>query len=90
MVVNVAIEIPEKLSTRLSAHWGNLSRRALEALAAEAYRESLLTAHELQDLLEFRSRWEADAFLKKAHAYLDYSEVDLERDLVDIQAARGS
>lgn len=32
-------------------------------------------------MLGFNSRWETDAFLKQAGAYLDYTEADLERDL---------
>jgi hypothetical protein len=32
-------------------------------------------------MLGLASRWETDAFLKQAGAYLDYSEADLEHDL---------
>ena len=87
--MQVAIEIPESLSARLTEHWGNLPRRALEAVAVEAYRDGALTTHEIQQLLGLASRWEVDAFLKQAGAWLDYSEADLESDIEAIRATRG-
>jgi post-segregation antitoxin (ccd killing protein) len=78
---SIAIEIPEDLAQRLKASWGDLSRRATEALAAEAYRAGELTSAEVQRMLKLPSRWEADAFLQRAQAYLDYTEADLERDI---------
>ena len=35
----------------------------------------------MQRILGHTSRWETDAFLKKAEVYLDYTEADLEQDL---------
>jgi hypothetical protein len=78
----VAIELPEDIADRLSEKPEDLSRVALEAIAAQGYRSGKLTHAEVQRVLGFSSRWETDAFLKQAGAYLDYSEADLERDLV--------
>ena len=49
--------------------------------SAQAYRDGRLTHAEVQRVLAFNSRWETDAFLKQAGAYLDYTEADLENDL---------
>ncbi len=53
---------------------------SLEAVVIEAYRRGILTAAEVRQTLGLRSRWEVDALLKQAQAYLDYTESDLEQD----------
>jgi predicted HTH domain antitoxin len=87
--VNVAIEIPEKVSEPLRSRWKDVPRRALEAVATEAYRSGALTAHQVGELLGHRSRWETESFLKRVQAYLHYTEEDLERDLAALRSARG-
>ena len=76
----VAIELPEEIASSLGEP-NDLSRVALEALAAQGYRSGKLTHAEVQKLLGFNSRWETDSFLKQAGAFLDYTEADLEHDL---------
>ena len=46
--MNLTLEIPDDLAKRLGASSGDLSRRALEALAAEEYKRDRLTKPELQ------------------------------------------
>lgn len=87
--MNVAIEIPEKISVPLRSRWKDVPRRALEAVAAEAYRSGALTAHQVGELLGHGSRWETEAFLKRVQAYLHYTEDDLEHDLAVLRSARG-
>ena len=89
MAMNVAIEIPENISVPLRLRWKDVPRRALEAVAAEAYRSGALTAHQVGELLGHGSRWETEAFLKDVQACLHYEEDDLERDLAVLRAARG-
>jgi len=79
--MNFAIELPPEIARSLAGPHEDLSRVALEALAAHGYRSSKLTHAEVQQMLGFSSRWETDDFLKQAGAYLDYSEADLEHDL---------
>jgi hypothetical protein len=79
-MTHVAIELPEEIASRLGEP-GDLSRVALEALAAQGYRSGKLTHAEVQKMMGFTSRWETDSFLKQAGAYLDYTEADLEHDL---------
>ena len=87
--MNVAIDIPEDVSQRLAERWGDLSRRSLEAVAVDAYREGVLTESEVQRMLNLSSRWEVEAFLKRAGAHLDYTEADLDADIAAIRTAGG-
>jgi predicted HTH domain antitoxin len=79
--MDIAIDIPEDIARQLSEKWGSLSRGALEAIAIEGYRSGALSHAQVQRILGHASRWETDAFLKKAEVYLDYAEADLDRDL---------
>ena len=86
--MTVSIEIPDELERRLRAGWGDLPRKALEALAVEAYRTNTLTAAEVGQLLGYDNRWELEAFLQRNSARLDYTEADLDADLDSIRSAR--
>ncbi len=87
--MNVALEIPETVLDSLRSGWKDVPRRALEAVAAEAYRSGALTAHQVGQLLGHKSRWETEEFLKRVGAWLAYTEADLERDLATFRATRG-
>jgi predicted HTH domain antitoxin len=78
--MSVTIELPEEIEQQLETEWGNLPRRALEAVALEGYRSGVLTLAQLRRMLEFETRMEADAFLKQHGVYLEYSVEDLKRD----------
>ena len=77
--MNVAIELPEDIARQLKAAWQDMPRRALEAVAVEAYRSGALTRGQVGRLLGL-SLWETEAFLKERQAYLPYDESDLEQD----------
>lgn len=77
--MHLAIELPEDIARRLEAGWENVPRRALEALAVEAYRARLLTRGEVERVLDL-SWHEAEALLKAHNADLAYTEDDLEQD----------
>jgi predicted HTH domain antitoxin len=77
----IEIELPDDIARLLESRWGDLPRRAREAIAIEAYRSGALSQAQVQQMLQLQSRWEVDALLKKAGVYLDYSEDDLEREL---------
>lgn len=83
--MDVSFSMPEDLASRLEAHWGDLSRRAMEAMVADAYREGAITLGEVRRILGHTSRLATEAFLKERGALLDYDEAELERD---VQAAR--
>ncbi|HEX3127819.1 MAG TPA: UPF0175 family protein [Thermoanaerobaculia bacterium] len=77
----VLLNVPDDIVAKLEARWADLPKQALGALAAEAYREGILTAFEVQRTLGLSSRWETDELLKRAGAFLDYSEDDLQQDI---------
>jgi predicted HTH domain antitoxin len=77
----VLLNVPDDIVEKLEARWADLPKQALEALAAEAYREGILTAFEVQRTLGLSSRWETDEVLKRAGAFLNYSEDDLQQDI---------
>ncbi|HVF61644.1 MAG TPA: UPF0175 family protein [Thermoanaerobaculia bacterium] len=79
--MEITIQVPDSLADRLRASWQDLPRHALEALAADAYRQGLLTAAEVQEVLGIASRYELDGFLKQAGAFLQYTAQDLEEDV---------
>jgi predicted HTH domain antitoxin len=85
--MKVTFELPEDLKPRLESSLGDLSRRALEAIAVEAYRARVISATEVQRLLQLPSRLATDAFLKDAGAYLHLSETDLEQDIEAVDQA---
>lgn len=83
--MNISIEVPDDVVDHLQVRWDNIPRRALEALALEAYRSGVITEAQVQQMLKLPSRWEVEAFLKQAQVYLDYTEADLERDIIAIR-----
>jgi len=74
------VQIPDDLAQRLSADGGDLSRRALEALALEEYKNGHLTKPELRRLLGFETRGVLDGFLKAHNVFEDYSLEDMEQE----------
>jgi hypothetical protein len=83
--MNVTVEIPDDVAERLAAGGGDLSRRALEALALEEYKRGRLTKPESRRLLGFSTRIELDAFFKAHEIFGSYTPADLERDRRDLQ-----
>ena len=87
--MNVAIDIPDDIGQVLAAQAGGVSRVVLEAVAIEAYRTGTITPAQVQRMLGLRSRWETEAFLRRAEAFHDYTMDDLERDIAAIRDASG-
>lgn len=79
--MEIAIQIPEDVARLLKAKWDDLPRRTLEAIAADAYREGVITAAEVGRLLQHTSRFETESFLKENEVYLDYTDNDLQEDI---------
>ncbi len=76
--MQINIEIPENIADQLQT--SNLSRRILELIAADSYRQGRIGSAEVRQILNFSSRWETYQFLKDEKAYLPYTEDDLEQD----------
>ena len=86
--MQITIEIPDEIASHMEAKWGNLHKRTLKIVAAEAYRVEAITCAEVRRLLELSSRWEAHGFLKREGAYLHYTEADLEQDRLTLSKLR--
>lgn len=86
--MQITIEIPDDIAQRLTQQVDNLPRRALESVVIEAYRAELITSAEVGRILELDSRWDVDAFLKQADAYLPYTESDLEQERETLRQLR--
>ena len=83
--MELTVHIPDELAERLQASGGDLSRRALEALALEEYKLRYLTTGELGRLLGFGTRAALDGFLKARGVMLDYTLDDLEHERQDLK-----
>jgi hypothetical protein len=78
--MNVTVQIPDDLAKRITASGGDLSRRALEALAADEYKHDRLTKPELQRLLGIETSFQLDEFLKAHDVWIEYTCEDAERE----------
>jgi hypothetical protein len=79
--MDLTIQISDDLASRMGASGGDLSRRALEALALEEFKSGHITKPELRRLLGFGTRYQLDGFLKAHDVCEDYTLQDLEQEL---------
>ncbi len=86
--MQITIDLPDEIASQLPS--GNISRRFLELIAADSYRQGRIGAAEVRQLLNFSSRWETYEFLKREKAYLPYTEDDLEQDVQNIRSVLGA
>jgi Uncharacterised protein family (UPF0175) len=78
--MEIGIRVPDDLGAHLASHWQDLPRHALEALAAEAYRQGVFSSAEVQRVLGLPSRFDVARFLKEAGVPAAYGEAELEAD----------
>ncbi|MBM0745530.1 UPF0175 family protein (plasmid) [Phormidium sp. CLA17] len=86
--MQITIELPDDIANQLQA--GDSSRRVLELIAADRYRQGQIGAAEVRRMLTFSSRWETYEFLKREKAYLPYTQDDLEQDVQSIRSVLGA
>ena len=79
--MELTVQIPDDPASRMSESGGDLSLRALEALALEEFKGGHITKPELRRLLGFASRYQLDEFLKAHDVCEDYTLQDLEQEL---------
>ena len=77
--MELTVHIPDDLASRMNAAGGDLSRRALEALALEEFRKGNLSRQQVRRLLGFGTRYKLDGFLKAHGVYDDLTLEDVER-----------
>ncbi|SKB12286.1 conserved hypothetical protein [Planktothrix sp. PCC 11201] len=75
--MQITLELPDEIAEKLQSV--NISRRILELITADYYRQGQIGASEVRRILKFSSRWETYEFLKQEKAYLPYTENDLEQ-----------
>jgi len=78
--MNVTVEIPDDIALRLMAGGDDLSREALEMMAAEAYKQDRITKPELQRLLGIETSYQLDGFLKAHDIWIEYTLEDATRE----------
>ncbi len=85
--MEVTLHIPDDVAKRLSASGEDVSRRALEALALEGYREQTLTLYQISEMLGI-SRVETADFLGRHHVPLaEIDGADLDREAAVFEEA---
>jgi len=85
--MEVTLHIPDDIAKRLSAGGGDVSRRALEAIALEGYRDQTLTLYQVSEMLGL-SRVETEDFLGQHQVPLSaIGEADLDREEALFEAA---
>lgn len=55
--MHLTIDLPPDISEVLQGRWGDVPRRALEALAVEGYRTGALSESQVKRLLGFETRF---------------------------------
>lgn len=78
--MEISITLPDDLAAQLADRWQDLPRHALEALAADAYRQGVFSSAEVQRILGLPSRFDVARFLKEAGVPVAYGEAELEAD----------
>lgn len=78
----VTVELPEPVERELKERWdaAELSRKTLEALLIEAYREGLISRGKIGELLGMGFH-EREAFLKERDVPYNYGVEEFEQDL---------
>jgi predicted HTH domain antitoxin len=77
--MEITIRIPDDLALFLAGAGDDLSRRALEALAVEGYRQGSLTQLQVGRLLSL-SRIETEDFLARHVDLYDYDPAELDSE----------
>ena len=79
--MEVSFTIPDDIASRMTNGAGvNLSRHALEALAAEEYRQGKIHKPDLRRLFGFETSYEIDGFLKAHNVFDEYTPEDFNRE----------
>ena len=82
------MHIPDDLSLELSAKFHNLGQAALEALAAEAYEQDVLSLEQVRRMLNLPSRWEAQTLLSQHGVWPGTSVEDFHADMDTLAATK--
>lgn len=84
--MQLTVDIPDDIASRLSATGVDLSRRALEGFAVEELKAGRITEPELCRMLGL-ARIQIDGFLKSHGVFDDYTMEDFERERAALKDA---
>jgi predicted HTH domain antitoxin len=85
--MEVTLNIPDEVAKQLVPEGGDLSRRALEALAIEGFRKQIIGLYQISQMLGL-TRIEAEDFLGRNQVPLaDITPADLDREAALFEAA---
>ena len=76
--MQITLDVSEDIAHQFAVNPEGLSRATLEALALEGVRSCKLTTEQVRRLLGFRTRYEADGFLKQHQVYYQLTYEDVE------------
>ena len=74
------MQIPDDIASQLSAGGCDLSRRALDALAADEYKHGRFSKPDLQRLLGIETSFQLDEFLKAHDVWIEHTLEDAARE----------
>ncbi len=86
--MNLTVEIPDDIASRLVEQGEDLPRRALEQLALAEFKMGKITRAELRRCLGFGTRFELDGFLKQHGVFDDYDWADFEKERETLRGLR--
>jgi len=87
--MELTLKIPDAEAGELSSGLGDLKRATIESLAATGYREGVLSLGQVQRVMGFDNRWDAEAVLKKHGVRPAYDLEDLEEDRRTLERLNG-
>ena len=82
--MQVTFELPEDIARVLASTDVPLDRTVLESLAAEGYRNELLSESQVMRMLNLSSRFAVHDWLRERRIPYRYSEADLSSDLASL------
>ncbi|HWE50708.1 MAG TPA: UPF0175 family protein [Bryobacteraceae bacterium] len=83
--MEVSFTIPDDIACRMTAGESGLSRHALEALAAEEYRQGKIHKPDLRRLFGFETSYEIDGFLKAHNVYDDFTLEEINQQVAALE-----
>ena len=88
--MKMVLEIPDEIQAELDRKLADPARSALEALAAAAYWQSVLSLEQVRRLLGLESSWEAREVLSKLGAWPGMELEDYREDMAVLDTLRAS
>jgi predicted HTH domain antitoxin len=84
MNTEITIRVPAEIAAHLAVDETDLSRKTLEALAVEGYRDGCLSIGQVAEMLDL-SVLQAEEFLHSKDVSLNYSLDDFQEDAATIR-----